>query len=1003
MSNNFPFLQPEYPARFRGWPLPQGYTPSEPVPIRILEQDLSIVAEIEDYEHLTFIRRWHRPGEFELHINRHKLYADELTRGRLIMVGGDTSRCGIIRHREIKLDRAGKLSETWRIRGYSLASITEQRITVPPDLDYDVVDDNAETVMKEYIENNVTAPQNDPFGERAIDVVSLAINQNRGPRVRWQTRYKNLTSELEGISLYSGLGWDIRPNFDLEKWVFDVYSGVDRSASQSDRAPVVFSVAYDTIEQMAYVDSDIDYKNLAYVAGQGEGAEREIARVAGGVLEAVRIEATDDQWNAGELLRVEPEDGDLILETTIPAGTDITFTETLDADWEDYALMDGLAAQDDNLISVREPVVAGSQTYTTVGSGSWTVPDGVYEIDLLIVGGGGGGGRTQTSSVNGSGGAGGVVYRESMAVTPGESHNYVIGDGGTSAKGKGNNGGNSSFGSLVGIGGGGGWGGYDPYVGGTGSAGGSGGGGGAEGDNGVGAGGAAQQPSSASGGFGSSGGSGSYSYGGGGGGAGGSGNSSGYGGAGIVVKGTTYAQGGGRSTSSVANSGNGTRTGSKGDAGVVKIWWDDQTGTGNRITKPINLNSIVTAKDSEITINKEEPDGYDGEAKVYALVNSSNLSTPSVDSVAWEEQTSGNALTVITPDEDYRGKFLWLKQVITIAVVNDPTPYIEDYTVTIEDVGIRYYEEDGQRTSPPLALEGVVKASQSAIAWQETLPDGTDITIETAVNADAETEPVGDYEEATNGEAIPSILENDSMLGKYLWVRQSLDANAEQDETPRLSSLSVSVLGSDATNLIGLVVFNPNNWINTVHIDEITVDMQIMFEKDHPQPPEITNGAWYYVVGIDGNAFQVSATEGGAPITFDGDADYSGQAYKKIESLPVGINRYELFVDARDLSEEDFLPARGKRKLADHTQTRFLEAQVLTGCMYQYRTHFNLGDMVTVKNDDWGVTLDAKITEAQEVWETSGYLVRVVFDNKVPDILDRIKGIMSNAEHELRR
>jgi hypothetical protein len=1015
------FLQQEYPAHTRPWPRPDDFVPQTPATIRIMDSDLSIVAEIEDYESLVWTRRWHRPGEFELHINRHKKYADELIRGRLIMVDGDPARCGIIRYREINLNKQGKLSEGWRIRGYSLASITEQRITVPPNLAYDVVDDAAETVMKTYIKHNITEPQNDPFDERRIDIVSVAVDAGRGPRTRWQTRYKNLTNELEGVSQYSGIGWDIRPDYINGKWEFDVFDGVDRSVSQSDRAPVIFGVDRETIEQLMFLDSDIDYKNLAYVCGQGEGADREVARVAGGVQEAVRIESTDDHWEAGTLDKVEAENDSLILETVIPAGTDISFTETLDADWENYALMDGLAAQDDNLISIREPVVAGDATFTTVGSNSWTVPDGVYQIYVLCVAGGGGGGNGIAWQSGGGGGAGEVYYKL-INVTPGQSINYVIGGGGAAPAWNGTtgtDGGNSSFGSITCKGGGGGgsvtgysWG-SKPWWTATswtnGRSGGSG-GGGATGKSG-----GASTKTNEGGHFGNAGGS----NGGGGGGAGGAG-SSGQGGAvgaGIVVRGVTYGVGGrgGLLTSQAASGyggggGAGYRSnnefvgyGKAGNPGIIKIWWDDQTGTGNRITKPINLSSIVTAKDSEIIINKEEPDGYDGEVKVYALVNSTSHSVPALDSVGWQEQTSGNALTVITPNEDYRGKFLWLKQVITIDVINDPTPYIEDYTVTIEDVGIRYYEGEGQRTSPPLALEGVVKAGSSAITWSSTEPAGTDLVIETAVNSDPEDEPVGSYEGATNGDAIPSILPGESMLGKYLWVRQQLAANVAEDATPYLHSLSVSVLGSDISNSLGECVFNPDDTITVDDIGDIVEDMEVMFQKDGADPAEIINSTWYYVINIVGDTFQVSETEGGAAVEFTGGAGYTGEAFEKVATLPTGLSRYEMFVDARDISEDEFLPARGKRKLAEHEQTKYLEAQVLTRSMYRYRQHYNLGDIVTVKNDDWGVTLDARITEAQEIWETSGYLVRLTFNNRVPDVLDRMKSIIREAEYEVRR
>jgi len=1022
------FLQPEYPAHIRSWPVPEEFTPQTPAKVRILEADLSIVAEVEDYESLIWTRKWHKPGEFELYINRHKLHADEFVRGRLVIVDNDPARCGIIRHREIVLTEQGKLSESWRIRGYSLASVTDQRITVPPDLDYDVVTDSAETVMKTYVDNNIVTPQNDPFEERGIDIVSIANDAGRGPRVRWQTRYKPLSQELEAVSMFTGVGWDVRPNFTAGKWQFDVYAGVDRSVSQSDRAPALFDVDYDTIESLQFLDSDIDFKNLAYVGGQGEGAAREIARVASGLQEAVRIESTDDHWESGVLDKVEPEDDDLILETTIPAGVDIAFSESEDVDWNNYSLLDGLAAQNDNLISVREPVVAGSATFTTVGSGSWTVPAGVYAIYVLCVAGGGGGGQGGGGYYGGGGGSGEVYYKL-INVTPGQTINYAVGGGGNknAFNTNGYSGGNSSFGTITCKGGGGGgstilvdqgyW-----YQGSwishwqrssanNGVSGGSG-GGGASGKSG-----GSSTKTSAEGHFGNPGGS----NGGGGGGAGSAGSSgaSASGGAGIVVRGVTYGVGGrGGFHSPVTASGygagggggyqplgfdEGIGYGANGRAGIVRIWWDAQTGIGNRIAKPINLNSIVTAKTSAITINKVQPDGYAGTAKTYALVNSSSSQVPAVGSASWVEQTTGTALSVINPGTDYRGKFLWLKQVITIDELNDPTPYIEDYTVTIEDVGIRYYEEEGTRTSPPLAIEGAVKVSSSAISWQATTPDDSVLLIETAVNSDATTEPVGDYETATNGQPIPSLMEGESVLGKYLWVRQTLTANTDEDETPRLSSLSVSVLGSDVSNSLGNCLFNPNDTITVDDIGDIVEDMQIMFIKDTSDPAEIADNIWYYVVNVVGDTFQVSDTEGGSAIEFTGDAGYTGECFEKVATLPVGLSRWEMFVDARDIADDEFLPARGKRKLSEHQQTKYMEAQVLTKSQYEYRVDYDLGDIVTVRNTDWGITLDARITEATEIWERAGYLVKLIFDNKMPNIMDKLKSVIREAEYEVRR
>jgi len=130
-------------------------------------------------------------------------------------------------------------------------------------------------------------------------------------------------------------------------------------------------------------------------------------------------------------------------------------------------------------LTVKAPVVT---SYTSVGSGTFSVPTGLQTMNVLVVAGGGSGGSGDYSC--GGGGAGGLIYRPAFPVTPGGSISYTVGDGGTGSStngAKGNNGQNSTWGTLVTQGGGAG-GGYDPGNNGggpgNGSPGGSGGGGG---------------------------------------------------------------------------------------------------------------------------------------------------------------------------------------------------------------------------------------------------------------------------------------------------------------------------------------------------------------------------------------------------------------------------------------------------------------------------------------------------------------------------------------------
>lgn len=86
-------------------------------------------------------------------------------------------------------------------------------------------------------------------------------------------------------------------------------------------------------------------------------------------------------------------------------------------------------------------------------NGTFTVPDGVESVDVLIVGGGGGGGSRQ----GGGGGAGGLRVLSNHTVIAGASIPVTVGAGGIGvSEDRGQNGGDSSFDTIVAQGGGGG-------------------------------------------------------------------------------------------------------------------------------------------------------------------------------------------------------------------------------------------------------------------------------------------------------------------------------------------------------------------------------------------------------------------------------------------------------------------------------------------------------------------------------------------------------------------
>lgn len=241
-------------------------------PVKIIDTSFNYLAEVDDYESLIWRRRWHKTGDFEMHINLNKRNAEHLKKGNIVLL--EANKTGIIQHHEITIDEGGKGSEKLVIKGSSLACVLGRRITIPPEgYAYDKMTANAETIMKGYVDRNCINPVDT---KRIIPLLGLAIDQARGDKTTYQTRLKQLDEELEKLSLVSGLGWDVYLDIENKKWIFDVFEGKDLTVGQTENPPVIFSVDFDNIEAQQYIESELGYKTTAYVGGQGEGVNRTI-------------------------------------------------------------------------------------------------------------------------------------------------------------------------------------------------------------------------------------------------------------------------------------------------------------------------------------------------------------------------------------------------------------------------------------------------------------------------------------------------------------------------------------------------------------------------------------------------------------------------------------------------------------------------------------------------------------------------------------------------------
>ena len=245
--------------------------------IYLLDPELNIVAELDNLEYFNWTRRWRNHDSFEFKISKDKL--DLITIGNYIALKrGDIIRGGKIQHRELEIENDQQL---WTFAGKSGNGILDKRLAVngtgvnddtnnnDTNDGYDEISGAAETVMKYYIENNITDPQD---LERKFDKLRIEQDLQRGNNVSYRARFEELSEILEKISYTSGLGWDIKLDLNNQEFVFQVLES-------QEQTEVILSTKFDNVTMLSFRESEFENENVVYVGGEGEGSERQIVEV----------------------------------------------------------------------------------------------------------------------------------------------------------------------------------------------------------------------------------------------------------------------------------------------------------------------------------------------------------------------------------------------------------------------------------------------------------------------------------------------------------------------------------------------------------------------------------------------------------------------------------------------------------------------------------------------------------------------------------------------------
>lgn len=110
-----------------------------------------------------------------------------------------------------------------------------------------------------------------------------------------------------------------------------------------------------------------------------------------------------------------------------------------------------------------------------------------------------------------------------------------------------------------------------------------------------------------------------------------------------------------------------------------------------------------------------------------------------------------------------------------------------------------------------------------------------------------------------------------------------------------------------------------------------------------------------------------------------------------INNNNTGINRREIFVDAKDLSTNDntigtteykqMLQARGNEKLSEYQYTTSFDGEIRLDERYTYKKDVDLGDIIIIENTEWNIFINQRITGIIESYDRDGYIISLEFNS----------------------
>ena len=346
----------------------------------VLDNTFNPIAIIDDYRSLIWAKRYSQFGDCELYVRACEEYSQILQKGYYLLRNDDDMICRI---ESVELDTSTEEGDFHIAVGKDCRCILNQRVIWQQT--------NFSGTVENYIRHLVTENIINPAKEtRKIDNFILGTFAGLPDRIEEQVTYTQLGEKIIELCIAYQYGSRLRMD-DINRLVFEVYKGEDRSYNQDVNDHVVFSPDYDNVISSKYITDNSNIKNVALVAGEGEGVDRK--RLVCGNAEGLdRYELYVD---ARDVSSTTEEDETIDYAETLKArgiealaehGTTVSFEGEVEPNYsykygEDYFLGDIVQVVNIYGISASARITEVIETFDE--NGYSIIPTFEYQVDII--------------------------------------------------------------------------------------------------------------------------------------------------------------------------------------------------------------------------------------------------------------------------------------------------------------------------------------------------------------------------------------------------------------------------------------------------------------------------------------------------------------------------------------------------------------------------------------------------------------------------------------------